>query len=176
MAGPVTPIRVQVYYSNNHRPNVQPLPKGLEIVAGDAMAKAPQDTNVIAWQCTDQLGSQPRDAMPRACPPGTLLKLTVRFPGCWDGVHLDSPDHKSHMAYATGKEHDGPCPPGHPVPVVTANPEFKYPISDGTGVTLANGGAYAAHADFFDAWDTATMRRLVNTCINAGVKCHVPAG
>jgi hypothetical protein len=30
----------------------------------------------------------------------SLLQLDVIFPDCWDGRHLDSPDHKSHMAYS----------------------------------------------------------------------------
>ena len=35
----------------------------------------------------------------------------VSVPQCWDGVNLDSPDHKSHMAYPVGG-----CPSTHPVP------------------------------------------------------------
>lgn len=30
----------------------------------------------------------------------TFLELHVTFPDCWDGVRLDSPDHRSHMAYS----------------------------------------------------------------------------
>ena len=31
------------------------------------------------------------------CPYG--LRINNFFPTCWDGVHLDSPDHKSHVAF-----------------------------------------------------------------------------
>jgi hypothetical protein len=30
-----------------------------------------------------------------------LILSSVTFPTCWDGVNLDSPDHQSHVAYAT---------------------------------------------------------------------------
>jgi hypothetical protein len=43
---------------------------------------------------------------------------------CWDGVNLDSPDHKSHVAYPTagpatfsGSSTGGACPSTHPVKI-----------------------------------------------------------
>ncbi|MAD83961.1 MAG: hypothetical protein CL912_13445 [Deltaproteobacteria bacterium] len=43
---------------------------------------------------------------------------------CWDGVNLDSPDHKSHVAYPkngpqqfTGTSTGGACPSTHPVKI-----------------------------------------------------------
>lgn len=43
--------------------------------------------------------------------------VNVRFPSCWDGVNLDSPDHISHMAYPVNEsfESNAPCPDSHPV-------------------------------------------------------------
>lgn len=36
---------------------------------------------------------------------------------CWDGVNLDSPDHKSHVTYPENGsfERGSPCPKSHPV-------------------------------------------------------------
>lgn len=45
------------------------------------------------------------------CPYG--LRTQVFFPSCWDGKNLDSPDHKSHMAYPSLSD-SGNCPPTHP--------------------------------------------------------------
>jgi Domain of unknown function (DUF1996) len=168
---PVEPVKVQLYYNNDRRADVKALPPGLKIVAGNAMATGPQDTHIVAWQCSDNLGSQPSAAMPPQCPSGTTLKAIVRFPGCWNGTSLDSPDHKSHMAYALGTTHDGPCPSGYPVKVVTVNAEFKFPISDGSQVTLASGPAYTLHGDFFNGWDSATLQTLVSKCVAVGIKC-----
>jgi hypothetical protein len=51
----------------------------------------------------------------RPCKEGIMV--SVRFPTCWDGKNLDSPDHQAHMSYPeTGTfESSGPCPATHPV-------------------------------------------------------------
>ena len=53
----------------------------------------------------------------RPCKVG--LMVNVRFPTCWDGVNLDSPDHMSHVAYPSSGtfESNGPCPESHPVKI-----------------------------------------------------------
>jgi hypothetical protein len=33
------------------------------------------------------------------CPAGSYLSAKIIFPGCGDGMNLDSADHRSHMAY-----------------------------------------------------------------------------
>ena len=43
----------------------------------------------------------------------TWLELHVNYPDCWDGEHLDSSDHTSHMA----QSRDYVCPASHPVKV-----------------------------------------------------------
>lgn len=60
----------------------------------------------------------------KACPGG--IRATVIFPSCWDGKNLDSPDHKSHVAYSpggTGLAGDK-CPSTHPVRI----PQVMYEI------------------------------------------------
>jgi hypothetical protein len=51
------------------------------------------------------------------CPNG--IRAQVYFPSCWDGVNLDSPDHKSHVAYPTQEYDNGPCPATHPVRIIS---------------------------------------------------------
>ena len=43
---------------------------------------------------------------------------------------------------------------------------IRYPIVSGKGVTLASGGRFSAHADFFNAWDERTLVRLVADCFH----------
>lgn len=44
---------------------------------------------------------------------------------CWDGVNLDSTDHKSHVAYPSGSfETGGACPSTHPVKL----PQVMYEV------------------------------------------------
>lgn len=42
------------------------------------------------------------------------IRLELMFPSCWDGVNLDSDDHKSHVAYPD-LVIQGTCPEGYPV-------------------------------------------------------------
>jgi hypothetical protein len=57
------------------------------------------------------------DMPTKPCPAGIMAN--VRFPTCWDGVNLDSPDHMSHVAYPSSGtfESNGPCPASHPVKI-----------------------------------------------------------
>jgi len=44
---------------------------------------------------------------------GGNLQTRVDFPMCWDGINLDSQDHRSHVAYPSGLD-NGVCPSSHP--------------------------------------------------------------
>ncbi|KAK4233750.1 hypothetical protein C8A03DRAFT_38523 [Achaetomium macrosporum] len=59
------------------------------------------------------------------------IRSVITFPTCWDGVNLDTPDHKSHMAYPIeGTQWNmtdfdgGVCPDSHPVRV----PQVMYEV------------------------------------------------
>jgi hypothetical protein len=54
----------------------------------------------LTYTCLETMGSRDHEtvAFPnKACPTGIMTSL--RFPTCWDGVNLDSPDHMAHMSY-----------------------------------------------------------------------------
>lgn len=42
------------------------------------------------------------DSLLPHCTPGRLLYMDISFPSWWDGEHVDSPDHVSHVSYAQG--------------------------------------------------------------------------
>src|SRR5690606_1069321 len=102
-------------------------------------------------------------------PATTPLALRVTFPDCWDGEHLDSDDHRSHMALSQG----GRCPGSHPVAVPQLVLDIHYPVSGDAVVALASGSPYSAHADFFNGWDQAALEREVAACINRSLICGV---
>jgi hypothetical protein len=56
----------------------------------------------------------------------SLQQYNNEYCSCWDGKNLDSPDHKSHVAYpATGTfESTGPCPASHPIRL----PQLMYEV------------------------------------------------
>jgi uncharacterized protein DUF1996 len=166
---PVAPIGATVYYRRRTLQEVKPFPQGLKVVAGDSKAASPQSLAITYWNCGPTAGVRPQSAVP-TCPDGLLsaLRLHVRFPECWDGTNLDSPDHKSHMAYAV----QGACPADHPVAVPALEVIFRYPIKGDAGVTLSSGGQFSGHADFFNAWDEQALARLTDFCLNGLRHCQ----
>lgn len=165
----VTPKEAQVYYraSNSDIVKIRPFPSGLKMVAGDPTAMKPQPLGVAAWNCGTVARFQ--DTSPPTCRSGENLRVRIRFPECWDGTHLDSADHRSHLAYLVA---GGKCPASHPVAVPRLDIEVHYAVRGGSGVTLSSGSAYSAHGDFFNAWDPAELARQVKRCLNGGVICN----
>jgi hypothetical protein len=66
----------------------------------------------------------------KACPGG--IRVTVIFPSCWDGKNVDSPDHRSHVAYAPGNSNlaSDKCPATHPVRIPQVMYEVMYDTSE----------------------------------------------
>jgi hypothetical protein len=125
---------------------------------------------VVRWGCGVYTGRQ--NHIP-AC--NGTLDLMLQFPTCWDGVNLDSPDHKSHVVYSDG----GSCPSTHPkkIPNITYN--IHYPVPNGTShLRLASdnyvggAGGYSAHGDYMFAWNGETLTKWFNNCIKARRDCH----
>jgi hypothetical protein len=157
---PVVPDLVVATYTRRTRQAVRAFPAGLKIVAGDAFARRPQSTDVVHWSCVRAAGRRSA-TIPTCSRARGGLQLNVRFPDCWDGERVDSPDHRGHMAYSTG----GACPGSHPVEVPTLSLMLTYPVSGGPKAVLSS-GRYGGHADFFNGWDQGTFAGLVDQYFN----------
>lgn len=166
---------LDAYYTvgNNHPP-IKPFPLGLRIIAGNSKATSPQPARIVQMRCSDNSGGRTSDVTHLPDCRNTGAKDTpivvVKFPDCWDGKRLDSPDHKSHMAYA-GR--DG-CPGTHPVevPQLVFTARYLGPWEGGPGSTFASGGVYSAHADFWNGWEPARQQELITKCLNAVRNCR----
>jgi hypothetical protein len=188
----IRPPKAQFYFNLRGYDQMHAFPAGLKVVAGNAHATRPQSTNVVYWACASSemfrsaplvrpprscadVPIKPKKGFFRACPTCPLvplrsrrangplhLELHVNFPDCWDAKHLDSPDHRAHMAYSRGYV----CPPSHPVKVPLIRLNVRYSLTGGRGVKLASGGVLTAHADFFNAWNEGFLKKLVATCFH----------
>jgi hypothetical protein len=74
-------------------------PKGFKMLTGNPFFRSDQGTlesRAISWACIDYSQSSAATGyIPnRNCP--NNLRMQIIFPSCWDGVNLDSKDHKSH--------------------------------------------------------------------------------
>jgi hypothetical protein len=165
----ITPRSATVYYRRHTLAPVQAFPQGFKLIAGDSKATAAQSLMVTSWNCGPEAGIRPTSTIP-TCPDAARqgLALHVQFPNCWDGVNLDSPDHKGHMAYSQR----GRCPAGHPVAMPAIQVNLRYPTTGGPGLALSSGGQLSGHADFFNAWRQGALQALVNGCLNALRHCQ----
>ncbi|KAI5461554.1 hypothetical protein BGZ63DRAFT_404401 [Mariannaea sp. PMI_226] len=102
------------------------------------------------------------------------LRFEIMFPSCWKGGNnIDSPDHKSHVAFPD-LVMTGNCPKDYPYRLPSlmyeviwdtasfANRNGKFVLSNGdtTGKLIR----YSYHADFIMGWDHDFLQSAVNTC------------
>ena len=171
----VLPVGPQVIYYKtgvNDYTSVRPFPPGLRFVVGSPMATAAQFSASPAYQKGWECGNSYENVdFPATCPATGDVQLNIRMqaPSCWDGLHLDTPDHKSHMAYPV----NGVCPVDHPVAVPMIEFKMAFPVNgDMSKVRLSSGRGYSFHYDFYNAWDPATLAALVVHCVNGGLQCN----
>ncbi|MFY1614803.1 DUF1996 domain-containing protein [Micromonospora sp. WMMD736] len=171
----VDPTEVTVYYGSRLKDpsKTQPFPFGLRMITGNAknQVDTPDKQGNHFW-CAGiggEIGRSADKTFP-VCAKTAHVVRQITFPDCWDGKHLDSPDHKAHMANG---DHTGACPKSHPVPVPSVSFVISYPLSANTdGITLASGTSFSMHADFFNAWKDEALAARVRNCLDQGVKCN----
>lgn len=174
---PQVPHRIEIYYKTGYRgvsaASVRPFPAGLRMITGNAYSTTPQHNlpnsdNGSFFSCSAGSGA----TIPN-CPAGSEMIWQLEFPQCWDGVNLDSADHKSHMAYANGG-----CPSSHPVPLTQITYRIFFSAPQGTsGWRLAsdiNGTqpGSSMHGDWVNGWNRDVLEKWVRNCNNQGVDCH----
>ena len=168
---PVEPIEVNAYYRvpvGADASSVTAPPNGLEMIAGSADATAPQDTSVVSWACGNSSDYSP---VPLNCSAGAEQRLRLRFDPCWDGEHLRSADHRSHLAPLSS---GGTCPESHPVLLPEITLELRYPSDGSTApLTLASGPVTGGHGDALLAWDEDHIAGEVQTCLTHNRRCDV---
>lgn len=186
---PVRPDSMVVYYkANGFHTAVQPMPAGLRMISGDASARSAQQGSVdgnFDWYCEDGENGSGYSISPTCSartswsPNVGAMRLTVTFPHCWDGRNLDSPDHKSHMAFPNGTS----CPASHPIaipeisvnvfwPVRVANETRYWRLSSDNYASTSPGG-FSSHADWWNGWDQSIVNRWQANCLRAGVDCPI---
>ena len=178
---PIAPRVLLIYYKTgfwmymNDGSQMMPLPRGLRMIAGDSNRSTPD--GVGEFVClTVATGSQRYPAtksIPTNCQPGDQVWARLQFPQCWDGVNLDSPNHKAHMSYHELNTNPSQwipsrryrCPLSHPVVLPSILYQVQYDLPANPASTAkwrlssdvydaAQPGGYSMHGDWINGWDT----------------------
>jgi hypothetical protein len=158
------------------------------------MATGPRsDFEVFAYRfmCVGATGVDPMfgSSIPN-CAFGASVWQEVFFPQCWDGVNLDSPDHKSHMSYPVAVPDPSStrgwqmlvCPSTHPVilPAITFNVVYTAKTKDAAlkwrlssdNYDATKPGGYSSHGDWFNGWRHDISEAWFQNCVAQNKDCH----
>ncbi|KAM7215570.1 protein of unknown function (DUF1996) domain containing protein [Rhypophila decipiens] len=113
-----------------------------------------------------------------------MIRQTIIFPHCWDGKNLDSPDHKSHVAYGqgSGASGGGACPSTHPVKLPQIMYELMWNVSKFMDKSIwpdsgnplmysMNLGGSAAHGDYVFGWKGDSLQKAMDKNCNLNKDC-----
>ncbi|WP_238013774.1 DUF1996 domain-containing protein [Dactylosporangium sp. AC04546] len=168
------PVKIKsfrVYYGSRLAdPSVTvPFPPGLVVVHGDAKRQVPTPKGASGqfWCAGSAEVGRSADGNWPVCAPGGNMIFQLVFQDCWDGKHIDSPDHKSHM----GPMQNGKCTGQYPVAVPNLSFMVNYESLGGDGLQLSSGMASSMHGDFMNAWKPENLGPLVKICLTVKAKC-----
>lgn len=133
----------------------------------------------MSYRCiTGQKRGNLRQALDE-CAVGETLIVDVNFPTCFDG-RVDSPDHRSHVAYKKNHNTDGQfrCPKSHPyiMPELHVAPQYTVTAAlKAHGHLSCNKDASidCLHMDYVEAWSEGLRKawQAATGCIDGHKNC-----
>ncbi|WP_433790028.1 DUF1996 domain-containing protein [Actinoplanes sp. CA-252034] len=179
---PVETTGFRVYYRSLRKSStgVVPIPNGLRMIAGDAKKKVPTPRGAQGQFYCAFYGPGDIDGYARSengnwpiCAEPASLHFMLQFPDCWDGRHLDSPNHKDHVAFGN----DAGCPAAHPVRIPALTFDIAYGAKGSkAGYHLSSDpdgrSASSMHGDAFVMWDVDAVNQRVRNCIAQRRTCN----
>ncbi|MEU0968168.1 DUF1996 domain-containing protein [Streptomyces sp. NPDC005917] len=178
----LVPQQAQIKYVGSPAGKVVAMPQFLRIITGDAKTTTNGLANANAhWSCTGFENKVQLTEQYPICPQGSNVVRTFAFQSCWDGVNVDSANHRTHVAFADPAS--GVCPNGFKaIPQLTMRLVYKI-----TPPTVQNGqvkNAYAVdgfpeqlhkpstdHDDFISVTKNNLAAKIAN-CVNTGRRCQ----
>lgn len=167
------------------------IPNQIRFIFGWDMFRPNAKVEGAGWYCTGgPPGRQFADLagmFAAGCKLGGTLTAVTLGPNCWDGKHLDTPDHRSHTAYADHGSRGSPrCPASHPYVIPQEENKAQWTV---TADMVASDGrpriglssdpmkpdakpGETLHADYMEAWDERAKAMWFEGCIQKRLSCN----
>lgn len=203
-----------VYYKTGFatdHPSTQPVPVGLKMIFGDPSATTFTRWGISGFSCDGNAVANDHDEpfisgqhiipTKAQCGPGHEVWMTATAPNCWDGVRLDSPNHRDHMAYTSipwnAQTLPNGCQPDHPILIAQVSALVIVPVgpNDDPGrwvlssdrplpagaptqagdLTLSDGRVVrpgvTMHVDYFAHWLPEFQDVWIKNCLRVSLDC-----
>jgi hypothetical protein len=169
------------------------LPNQIRFLAGWDQFAPDEPGKGNSWYCSGGTGGHFRDldaVFQSGCKPGDDLIADLAFPNCWDGKHLDSPNHRDHVAWGSyGSWGYYKCPDSHPYLFPQPETKYKWTVTADMIGTRPDGSVYSRirlasdhmkpgakpgetfHGDYIEGWVGEAKRMWIDHCINRGLNC-----